>query len=322
MLSLVENKKGLLLKTTIGIFVALLCISGLVYLSVQIYSITNRNQELRQASAVLEEIKERIDDLEEGGIVEYLVMGPKDWRIISYENDLCICPQVDNKDEQKDLCFSEGVCEGNGGNKNISLEGLGMSCSGTNYNLGGCLELNTVPREIILFNYSGRILIRTKGIIGEEKKSIPWSSERDGEKHSGNFSVVSHQIGNQNFLFINFYPIIVTQEYARQNSPEIFLYKVYGDWIRLGVNYQQGRLNYQTAGNKFWVGGNKEMGYISLKDGSVWVSEDFIKSYFSLNPTFLEKLIPEEKYKASYKLSLKLDLEVLKEIIFSENYNY
>lgn len=113
-----KNKKAILLKEGINLFVAVIVIVLLIILITQIFSIFSNKNKLEQAKATLNQIVSKIESLEDGEKSSYMVLSPKGWYIIAYEegqempiqcggkNCLCICEEADAK-----KCESLGVCK-------------------------------------------------------------------------------------------------------------------------------------------------------------------------------------------------------------------
>ncbi len=116
---LMKRKRGILLPETLKIIIAVLSIILLMILAVKLFNLFTSKTEIEQAKAALEQITSRIDELEEGETIEYLITGPEDWSLIAFnkgenapseclgENCLCIC---EISGEIVDDCEISGVC--------------------------------------------------------------------------------------------------------------------------------------------------------------------------------------------------------------------
>ena len=89
-----RNKKAIVLPEVLRIIIAVACIILLVYIAAKLYTILTRNHELEQAKSNLETIVSKANSLKEGESYEYMITGPKGWRIMAYSNEkkVCICP--------------------------------------------------------------------------------------------------------------------------------------------------------------------------------------------------------------------------------------
>ncbi|MEK6850705.1 MAG: hypothetical protein AABX85_03970 [Nanoarchaeota archaeon] len=113
----IGNKKGeeIVLPATAQILIAIVCIAGLVYLAVAMFSSFINNTEKEQAKSALEEISSKVIKLPNGASDSYLYIAPKKW----YFKDtnvpglvpeckesicLCLCSESD--------CSKSNVCKG------------------------------------------------------------------------------------------------------------------------------------------------------------------------------------------------------------------
>ncbi len=107
-----KSKKGgitLLPETTLKFIIAVLCIIALVYLAVSLYSLFIVKSELAQARSTLEKIVARVNSLNDEESSE-LINSPKDWVLISYEDNLCMCDKNYLK-ESSEKCCQSGISE-------------------------------------------------------------------------------------------------------------------------------------------------------------------------------------------------------------------
>lgn len=105
------NKNAILLPETLKIVIAVLCILLLIYLATKVLGVVfTRNAELEKARETLDAIAGKAEVLEPGESLEYLVTGPKGWKLISYPPKLCVCPE-DKLVDQEATCKQQGACK-------------------------------------------------------------------------------------------------------------------------------------------------------------------------------------------------------------------
>lgn len=113
-----KTKKAILLEEGMRLFVALAVLVMLVYLAYSLYDIFIAKSDLEKAKATLKQIAGKLEGLEDGQEIKYLVTAPKNWQIIGYKpgedmprqcmnkNCLCICREF-----SLEGCEKEGVCK-------------------------------------------------------------------------------------------------------------------------------------------------------------------------------------------------------------------
>jgi len=100
-----KNKKAeILAEEVVKIVLAVVCIIILIILAAGLYGIFTKKTDLEQARATLKEIVAKIDSLGEGGKGEYLVVAPKKWYFLSYNNGICICSEENLLKSMEDCC--------------------------------------------------------------------------------------------------------------------------------------------------------------------------------------------------------------------------
>ncbi|MBU2562622.1 MAG: hypothetical protein KKF68_03105 [Nanoarchaeota archaeon] len=140
-----KNKKGeLTTEEIIKIILSVIGICLLLYLLFSLYGIFTYKTPVEQAKATLENIENKIINLEEGEEDKYVIEGPKNWFIYTYERDfpalcegkncLCACPE-----KNKEMCGEEGVC------KSFEQEIHLVTAI-----LDDNIDLKVIPREIFL----------------------------------------------------------------------------------------------------------------------------------------------------------------------------
>tara|TARA_Y100000310_G_scaffold138173_1_gene137069 strand:- start:3556 stop:4503 length:948 start_codon:yes stop_codon:yes gene_type:complete len=140
MKSVIKNKKGFLLGThTVKIVIAVLAILILIVVIVKVYSMISINSKQKSAQNTLDELKDKINRLEEGKSNEQMVVGPQGWFLMDFKTGeidlngkslipkkcekrscLCFCPAPSSwvgglsllkKDTTaKDKCQEGGIC--------------------------------------------------------------------------------------------------------------------------------------------------------------------------------------------------------------------
>jgi len=125
-----KNKKAILLPEGLKLMIALVCIILLIYLAYSFYQIFIAKSDLEKARANLNAIVGKIESLEIGKGIGYLLYSPRNWILISFPNIysshgplsegepeipkscdkfcLCICPNVIPRAE---TCEERGACK-------------------------------------------------------------------------------------------------------------------------------------------------------------------------------------------------------------------
>lgn len=140
-----KNKKAILMPETLKIILAVISIGILFYLSVSLYGIFSKKTNLEKAEAILEEIGDKINSLEQEQTNTILITGPIGWRIVAFEKELCICKPADNRDKQRKICSIEGACI----TSSINFF-LDNSCTSGGTSLSDCIDLNKEKIPFIL----------------------------------------------------------------------------------------------------------------------------------------------------------------------------
>jgi len=116
-----ETKKAtIVLNTLFRVIIALGCIILLGILLFKLYGLFIKDTEAEQARETLRQMTEMINHLEEGEIKDYLYVAPKDWVLVSDNEELYLC-RLDNLDvdigtgtEKAEIvqkCFDGGIFE-------------------------------------------------------------------------------------------------------------------------------------------------------------------------------------------------------------------
>jgi hypothetical protein len=225
-----RNKKAIVLPEVLRIIIAVACIILLVYIAAKLYTILTRNHELEQAKSNLETIVSKANSLKEGESYEYMITGPKGWRIMAYSNEkkVCICPAYesdrDKEIQQNLLCEKQGACKNVafianiGGSNNICK--IERKFFSGEYTLNNCLAIDKIPKKIILYKNSGAIILSDSiSSGGVETRVISVNGKVYDEKggyREITFSVEKFKDGNA--LVISFLPYLkYTGESATTN---------------------------------------------------------------------------------------------------------
>lgn len=141
-----KRAEEIVLPETLKLIIAVLCILALVYLAVSLYTLFTVKSKLVQARGTLKEIMSELQgDWEGKQFKSVLINSPKDWRIISYQEEklICICPRESNKEAQSKICNTQGICE----KIDLNFE-IDMYCApGPILN---CYPLRNLPIELVI----------------------------------------------------------------------------------------------------------------------------------------------------------------------------
>ena len=121
-----KNKKAILLPETLKIILAVIGISLLLYLSVNLYGLFTTKTDIEQARSSLEKLYSEIEKIEnnEKTTSEVFLESPNDWWVIAWpyqgenekpeqckkEHCICICPTA-SKSESVNECDKKGICK-------------------------------------------------------------------------------------------------------------------------------------------------------------------------------------------------------------------
>jgi hypothetical protein len=306
----------------VKITIAVMGIFILLVFSVSLVGIFLQNSELEQAKATMKEMRDLSTNLAEDTRQQMLLNVPRNWGLISYGERICMCPLLDNyetnfEEVQKEICTEEGYCEDN--DLKYLISGRDTICTKT---LNGqknvildCISLEYVPRALIIENNSGNVLLQITYISKpEDIEQISGVYKINGEDFPSTFGITYTQYGDRRLTNLNLYPLFQVKENAKISSPSIFLDKKDENWLELKVFYNDEYDTPETTEGTWWVPQDQrmEVGFVSLTDGSIWISNAMITSFFL--PETGKVFSTEEKYKKSYKTNIFLDLETLKTI--------
>lgn len=161
-----KNKKAELTTTEIvKIILAVIGIGILLYLTISLYGIFfGEDKDVKQAKANLKSIADTINNLEEGKINSYMVVGPKGWFVVFFskteelpasclgKNCICFCKGKSNIDElQLKSCEEVGIC--NGFTEDIEF---------ITKTLDNNIDLSLIPREVYLKKEGSVVKIYTE----------------------------------------------------------------------------------------------------------------------------------------------------------------
>jgi len=138
------KKQASLESEVLKMLIALACIIVLIILGVKIYGVFQNKSALEQATAALSEIVSKAEGLSEANpSADYLLVNPKLWTIIYYEEDmpescgnkecLCICKiaREFSKSNLKNACQTNGVCKNVA--KDISMDFFDVGTNKINF---------------------------------------------------------------------------------------------------------------------------------------------------------------------------------------------
>ena len=273
----------------VKIFFAVLGIVLLVFLGAKLYGLFNYRSDLETAKATLDGILAQVDGLEENGKVDYLITGPRNWRLISYPNEkeLCICPKG-GKYRTIEFCKTEGVCFKK--DYIVDITGYSSFCSGGEY-VGACMEFPQGAFEVNLKKSKEYLYIEYINSKHSFKQVI--EGPIAGSEIKSYVETDSLYIENKEKVYIiDFYPYIFSNNGASGES----LIRLKKETDSIGI-FSQFRLN-----NFFEASG--ELDYISKvgevdKNGNIWFSKDWLATNSGVGApkdwAYSDKLIFNEK---------------------------
>ena len=136
---------------------------------------------------------------------------------------------------------------------------------------------------------------------------------KDGETKYLDFPITYTQIGDKRYTVLTLSPVLEVNQSKKYSSPFIFIQRQDNDWLKLNVAYTDENGNIATTESNLWTANfGVEMGYISLQDGSVWLSNAIFLNFFDEDKNTLKTT--GEKHSNSYKTNIYLDLNQLKQI--------
>ena len=142
------------------------------------YEIFNKKSELEQAQATLDNIVNKLQTLNIGTSMDYLVTSPKDWNILVYSNPnkICICPKKESRELAS--CSEAGVCKmvlrSTEILSNCLMAGFGV------LELKNCNEIKGVS-TLVLSNVSSGYLLYSSVNRG---KFTAWTNKKTNRKSS------------------------------------------------------------------------------------------------------------------------------------------
>lgn len=149
-----KNKKAIILPETLKLVIAVICLVLLMYLAWSLYSLFVVKSKLAQAQGTLDGIAAKFQGLQEGETRDYLIVAPKDWRIISYGAKICICPP-EIPEKQEATCNRLGYCLTSDSQLRIS--------SFCFYSMGNCISLQNLPKTVLISKGGNTIELRGEG---------------------------------------------------------------------------------------------------------------------------------------------------------------
>ncbi|MFQ5531342.1 MAG: transglycosylase SLT domain-containing protein, partial [Candidatus Nanoarchaeia archaeon] len=107
-------------ETIVKVGIAIIGITVLLILALNLYSIFLIKPKIDQAKATMDDIILKIEGLEDSDSTDYIVESPKGWHFFEFNKDgqdnFCICPKANEKN-----CLIKGIC------KDIKVEVVGNS---------------------------------------------------------------------------------------------------------------------------------------------------------------------------------------------------
>lgn len=315
------NKKAIILPEVLRIIIAVLCIVLLMYLAVKIYEIFSRSHELDQARFSLQAILDKSAALKIGEEADYMLVGPKNWRMMPYGNKLCLCPESKLASSQENLCKTQGVClefdkdvSLVGSDKNSYLVGS-FSCPSykswmPSQAITNCLSLIDVPKGIKLSRTENGIIISSSNFIIIESSLGENKLETKIQKR-----VIDNWIfADETIYNIDFSPALTLKT---ENSGEA----AYGS---SSLSIQDNKDYIDIMLNTPLQKAPTPAGMIE-KDGTVYLSEA-VKVYWKVEEgVFIYDQSQAKRFAAGsavgylYKTTIKVDYDLIKNEITTEN---
>jgi len=292
-----KTQKAILLPEALKIIIGVLCIVLLLYLAFSLYGIFSQRTKLEEAKATLDAIEGKINALEtmkDGETLDYLITGPKGWRMVPFEKELCICPEAKKATEQKQVCSSEGICRKL--KYNIKLKGTSITCEapigwhGRNEDLENCFSLLDVPKALYI-NLEKSIIYFSSDVPLVPINGNLWTdSNKDGTYEWEQVKINLMKTSEGTFI-IDLDPYIqltskglqAQAEQAIKRGPYFYLKKRKEIEIWLVFNlddYKVGKID---------------------SEGYLWIAYEYLSllDYFKFSDEF--KLIEPEKNKETYQ---------------------
>ena len=228
----IKNKKAsgtFLGEHVYNLIIAVICLVLLFFMGKAIISLFYGNAELKQATGTLNEISDRIDLLSEGQTGKYTIFGPKDWRMIPYDKQLCICPESPDSTKQKEVCLSKGVCKSF--NFEIRLTGISTVCAypagiiGKKDDLANCFLFSPITKGLYLKKQDNIIELSSD-------EPIPSSNSLNSQMYNfatGKFEPISLNFRkSQYFTTMDLYPYLqLNSVHAQSKDPNQATYFFY-----------------------------------------------------------------------------------------------
>lgn len=146
------NRRGFFLgETTLKVIIAVLGILILVFLMYKLYDTFSGQDDLKKATATLDEVVQRVSIVQsQGGEIEFTLVNPINWVLVSFasgQNKLCVC--------EKDTAWSvwknqEETCK-------KSTTGICKTLDATTQK-----EIEILPTNILIKNNNGQVEITAK----------------------------------------------------------------------------------------------------------------------------------------------------------------
>lgn len=149
------KKKAIMLPETLKIIIAVVCIVLLIYLAWSLYELFIVKSDLAKARETLNQIKNEADLLDELDERNYLVVSPKGWYFVSYEDKLCICSLEDIVKGKEQCC----VLGANVYNEGIIIDSM---CVTPTLKEENCISFEELPINIHLIKEGGIKYARTE----------------------------------------------------------------------------------------------------------------------------------------------------------------
>ena len=335
---IIKNKKGegegILPGETVKIIIAVIGILALFYLAVSLYGIFNNKTEIEQAKASLDEIIQRVNNLQEGQSGEVLITGPKSsllyyitgTQTTSFCNSekpcICICLNPDNNHG----CNEPNTCQITSLNYKIADKGVIGNTQYVNWlGMGApvALTLKKEGKDIIVTLSDSNVPIDNPNSLTQEQQAQA-NIVKDLLQQKINFN--GQSIVYKDFLTQNLFSNCNLIDYSKI-SPDVksqlqsFSYNYVDGLRQKGLVSGRVAIVYWIGQKKFvQIGTQKELQeidfYGDLSKGITYFEKEYESGNYDstlLFPTVLNR----DQLNADYYLSDTLSFE---QVCNSDNY--
>jgi hypothetical protein len=199
MRKIIEDKKAILATVVLKLVIALLCLLILIGLGYELYNMFIKSSEREQAEETLNQIENKINNLEQGEVGKQLILAPEGWILLQGKEskELCICNYEDlfRKEQKHLVCAEQGYC------KRLDFEAEFFEfCRGNNVNYGTekkCVYFEELPLELSLIIKQEKVHIMTEeNFIHQSYLDNLLNYKKDSDSDSVNELLLSY-IDNQ-----------------------------------------------------------------------------------------------------------------------------